>query len=733
MRHSKFAIEDTKEELEYISGLVERITFHNPENGFAVLKVKVKGHKDLVPVVGNTPAVSPGEYIKCSGRWHNDFNHGLQFKADFLKSLPPSTLEGMEKYLGSGMIKGIGPHFAKRLISAFGRQTFEVIEQSSERLTKVEGIGKIRAERLCKNWEEQKAVREIMVFLQSHGVGTARATRIYKTYGEQAIKIVSENPYILAKDIKGIGFLSADTIARNLGIEPNSVIRARAGINHVLLEATSEGHCGLPKEALISTAKELLEIDEEILQSAIQKELEAESITADTIEGIEFIFLTAYYIYEKNIAHRLLALKEGSRTPKNAQNTVSSVEKKLGIKLAAEQKRAVEKALGAKVMVITGGPGTGKTTIINAILAILESEQISIKLCAPTGRAAKRLAESTGHKYDSTTIHRLLETDPAHGGFKRNEECPLECDYIVIDEASMVDVALFYALLKAMPPKAALLMVGDVDQLPSVGAGQVLADIIDSGAFAVARLTEIFRQEKASNIVASAHLVNKGFVPDLEHKQNSDFYFIAGKENKDLSNDIMQKLLLIVKERIPATFGLDPMKDIQVLCPTQRGGLGVRSMNIELQKALNPSKHSIVKFGQNFAVGDKVMQMENNHDNEIYNGDIGFIRNINEQEQTVMISFDSHEVTYDYGDLDQINLAYATTIHKSQGSEYPAVVIPLTMQSFMMLKRKLIYTAITRGKKLVVMLGEKKALIMAIKNIKGEKRHTKLKEWIQKD
>jgi exodeoxyribonuclease V alpha subunit len=415
----------------------------------------------------------------------------------------------------------------------------------------------------------------------------------------------------------------------------------------------------------------------------------------------------------------------------DSKSTVSAVEKKLSIKLAAEQKMAVEQAIKAKVMVITGGPGTGKTTIINTILTILKSEQISIKLCAPTGRAAKRLAESTG--LVAMTIHRLLETDPAHGGFKRNEECPLECDYIVIDETSMVDVALFYALLKAIPPKAALLMVGDVDQLPSVGAGQVLADIIASGTVAVVRLTEIFRQAASSNIVASAHLVNKGWVPDLTHKQNSDFYFIAGKEEKDLSKDIMQKLLLIVQERIPAKFGLDPLRDIQVLCPTQRGGLGVRSMNIELQKALNPSKNSIVKFGQNFAVGDKVMQMENNHDSEVYNGDIGFIRSIDEQEQIVEISFDGHEVAYSYTDLDQISLAYATTIHKSQGSEYPAVVIPLTMQSFMMLKRNLIYTAITRGKKLVVMLGQKKALIMAIKNIKGSKRYTKLKEWIQED
>ena len=713
---------------EYLSGTIERITYHNSDNGFCVIRVKVKGHKDLVTVTGNVPSVSAGEYIKCSGIWHNDRNHGKQFKADFLKSLPPDTLEGIEKYLGSGLIKGIGAHFAKRLVAKFGDKVFEVIENKPNLLSTVEGIGKIRAKSICINWRDQKIIREIMVFLQSHGVGTSRATRIYKTYGDKAIEVVSQNPYQLAKDIRGIGFISADTIAGNLGIAKDSLVRARAGVAHVLLEATSNGHCGLPKEMLIQNSQKLLEIEKDLIELAIAEEIKLKSLVADTLNNLNTIFLTSYYVYEKNIAKILVDLAK-SPVPWEMTDTaalVPLIEVELNIRLAESQKLAVDKALNNKLMVITGGPGTGKTTLVNTILKTLEAKKLNIKLCAPTGRAAKRLSESTG--LEATTIHRLLEIDPAFGGFKRNEESPLSCDYLVIDETSMVDVPLFYSLLKALPLHSALLLVGDVDQLPSVGAGQVLKDIISSKVVSTIQLTEIFRQAATSNIITNAHLVNQGILPNMQaSREESDFYFVEAEQG----DDIINKIITMVKNRIPNKFNLNPVHDVQILCPMQRGGSGARSLNIELQKVLNPDyANGIMKFGQIFATGDKVMQTENNYDKETYNGDIGIIKAINEQDQEIIVNFYNRDITYDYTDLDQITLAYATTIHKSQGSEYPAVIIPITMQSYMMLRRNLIYTAITRGKKLVVIIGQKKALAMAVKNTNSSNRYSKLQEWL---
>jgi exodeoxyribonuclease V alpha subunit len=628
------------------------------------------------------------------------------------------------------LIKGIGAHFAKRLVSAFGEKVFEVIEHRPDLLSTVEGIGKIRAQSICANWYDQKIIREIMVFLQSHGVSTSRATRIYKTYGEKAIEIVSENPYQLAKDIRGIGFISADTIAGNLGIAKNSLVRARAGVAHVLLEATSDGHCGLPKELLIQNSQKLLEIEKDLVELAIAEEIKLESLITDTLNDIDTIFLASYYVYEKNIAKILLTLANSPVSWDKTDTTlvIPLVEEELGIQLAESQKLAIGKALDNRLMVITGGPGTGKTTLVNALLKTLATKKLNIKLCAPTGRAAKRLSESTG--MEATTIHRLLEINPAHGGFKRNEESPLLCDYLVIDETSMVDVPLFYSLLKALPTNSALLLVGDVDQLPSVGAGQVLKDIINSKVIATAQLTEIFRQAATSKIITNAHSVNQGILPNLQpinNKDISDFYFIEAEHG----NDIINKIITMIKDRIPKRFNLNPIQDIQLLCPMQRGGAGARSLNVELQKVLNPNySNGITKFGQIFAAGDKIMQTENNYDKETYNGDIGIIRSINEQDQEITINFYNRDVTYDYTDLDQITLAYATTIHKSQGSEYPAVIIPLTMQSYMMLRRNLIYTAITRGKKLVVIIGQKKALAMAIKNNTSSDRYSKLYEWL---
>jgi exodeoxyribonuclease V alpha subunit len=714
---------------EYLSGNIERITYHNEDNGFCVLRVKVKGHKDLVTVTGSSPTLSVGEYIKCSGIWFNDRNYGKQFKADFLKALPPDTLEGIEKYLGSGLIKGIGTHFAKKLISAFGDKVFDVIEKKPELLSTLDGIGKVRAKSICNNWKDQKIVREIMIFLQSHGVGTTRATRIFKTYGEDAIAIVSKNPYQLAKDIRGIGFISADAIAGNLGIAKDSLIRARAGLSHILLEATSNGHCALPQQTLIQNTQKLLGIDINLIELAIEKEIELKSIICDLIEDKSCIFLASYHFYERQIAKLLLSIKN-SDVPwgdNDALKLIPQIEQELSIQLADNQKEAVSKTLSNKLMVITGGPGTGKTTLVQTLIKILELKALNVKLCAPTGRAAKRLSETTG--LEATTIHRLLEIDPTQGGFKYSEDNRLSCDYLIVDESSMIDVTLFFALIKALPENAGLLLVGDVDQLPSVGAGQVLKDIISSNMITTVRLNQIFRQSSTSDIITNAHNVNKGTLPNLStHKENSDFYFIEA----ETGDDIINKIITMTCQRIPKKFNLDPVNDIQLLCPMQRGGSGARLLNSELQKTLNPNyQEGIAKFGQVFALGDKVMQMENNSDKDTYNGDIGIISAIDKDEQEITIDFYGNKVPYDYADLDQITLSYATTIHKSQGSEYPAIIIPITMQSYMMLRRNLIYTAITRGKKLVIVIGEKKAFAMAVRDSKSSNRYSKLKYWLQ--
>ena len=517
-------------------------------------------------------------------------------------------------------------------------------------------------------------------------------------------------------------------IAGNLGIAKDSLVRARAGVAHVLLEATSDGHCGLPKEILVQNSAKLLEIEKDLIELAIAEEIKLKSLVLDTLNNIDTVFLTSYYIYEKNIAKILLNLAKSPVSWGKTDTTtiIPSVEEELNITLAESQKLAIDKALDNRLMVITGGPGTGKTTLVNSLLKTLAAKKLNIKLCAPTGRAAKRLSESTG--LEATTIHRLLEIDPAYGGFKRNEESPLSCDYLVIDETSMVDVPLFYSLLKALPLHSALLLVGDVDQLPSVGAGQVLKDIISSKVISTVQLTEIFRQAATSNIITNAHRVNHGILPNMQaSREESDFYFVEAEHG----DDIINKIITMVKDRIPKKFNLNPVQDIQLLCPMQRGGAGARSLNIELQKVLNPNHtNGIVKFGQIFAVGDKIMQTENNYDKEVYNGDIGIIKAINEQDQEIIINFYNRDVNYDYTDLDQITLAYATTIHKSQGSEYPAVIIPITMQSYMMLRRNLIYTAITRGKKLVVIIGQKKALAMAVKDNTSSHRYSKLREWL---
>ncbi len=715
---------------EPLSGLVERVTYHNPDNGFCVLRLKVRGHRDLVTLVGSAASVAPGEYVTASGRWDTSRDHGLQFRATFLRSAPPSTVEGIERYLGSGLIKGIGPAYAKRLVHAFAERVFDVIEQEPERLTTVDGIGPVRAKRITSSWADQRVIREIMVFLQSHGVSTSRAVRIFKTYGGDAIDLVSENPYRLARDIRGIGFLTADTIAQKLGIEKTAMIRARAGISYALNEAISEGHCGLPRDDLLVMAQKLLDIPADILTDALGLELAERTVVSDTIADRECIFLSHLWHAERLIAERLRDLATGKPPwpAIDAGKAITWVERKLGVELAASQRRAVAVALASRIIVITGGPGVGKTTLTKSILTIVAAKSVSVAACAPTGRAAKRLSEATG--LEAKTIHRLLEVDPKHGGFGRNEDKPLACDLLVVDETSMVDVPLMASLVRALPPTAALMLVGDVDQLPSVGPGQVLADVIDSGAVPVARLTEVFRQAAESRIVRNAHRINHGEMPELPSgdKTPSDFYFVDAADPEDG----LRKVIEVVRKRIPHRFGLDPIRDVQVLCPMNRGGLGARALNAALQEALNPpsDKPMVERFGYIYRPGDKVMQIENDYDKETYNGDLGLVESIDPDAQEMTISFDGRAVVYQFGELDEVSLAYATSIHKSQGSEYPAVVIPIVMQHYMMLKRNLVYTGITRGKRLVVLVGQRKALAIAVRGTQVDRRWSKLREWL---
>ena len=712
---------------ENLAGLVERVTFHNEDNGFCVLRVKARGQRDLITVVGHAAAIGAGEFVQASGRWVNDRTHGVQFRADFLRAAPPTTAEGIEKYLASGMIKGIGPIYARKLVKTFHEQVFDAIEQTPERLQEIDGIGPKRAESIVAAWADQKAIREIMIFLHSHGVGTLRAVRIFKTYGADAIRLISENPYRLARDIRGIGFKSADQIAGKLGIEKTAMIRARAGIGYALSEAMDEGHCGLPLAQLVPMAVRLLDVPAEIIETALDLELHDGAVIADSVDGERCIFLAGLHRAERAIAARIKALRSGALPwpTIDAAKAIRWVETKAGITLAASQREAVQLALATKVLVVTGGPGVGKTTLVNAILKILMVKGVNVALAAPTGRAAKRLSESTG--CEAKTIHRLLEADPVHGGFRRKEDHPLQCDLLVVDETSMIDVPLMHVLLKAVPDQAALILVGDVDQLPSVGPGQVLADVIGSAAVPVVRLTEVFRQAAESRIIVNAHRINQGRMPEWVQDPASDFHFIECADPEDGAAKILQ----IVRERIPTRYGLDPIRDIQVLCPMNRGGLGARSLNIDLQKALNGSGElRVERFGSTYSIGDKVMQVENDYEKDVYNGDLGVVRSIDPETSEMVIEFDGREVTYGFGELDEVALAYATTIHKSQGSEYPAVVIPLTTQHYPMLQRNLLYTAVTRGKRLVVIVGQKKALAIAVKGAGAKRRWSKLAEWL---
>ncbi len=720
---------DHSPERQAVAGVVERVTFHNPDNGFSVLRVKARGQRGIVTVVGHAAAVTPGEWVTATGEWVHDRKHGPQFRARFLAASEPTSHDGIRRYLGSGVIRGIGPVYAKKLVAAFGDGIFDVIEASPERLREVDGIGSVRAERIRGAWAEQRMVREIMIFLHGHGVGTARAVRIFKTYGADAVEVMSTNPYQLSRDIRGIGFKTADALAMRLGIERTAPIRLRAGVSHALAEAMDDGHCGLPRAELVPAAAGLLEAPENLVEAAMEAERAAGALVADRVGETPCVFLAGLHQAERAVAARVRAIA-AARLPwpaVDAERAIPWIERRIGLALAPSQVEAVRLALSSKVLVVTGGPGVGKTTLVNAVLGILAARRITIALCAPTGRAARRLRETTG--LDARTIHRLLEVDPASGGFRRGPENPLECDLLVVDEMSMVDVPLMHALAGAVPDRAAVLLVGDIDQLPSVGPGQVLADLIESGAVPVVRLTEVFRQAARSRIIVNAHRVNEGELPDLRRPDgpDSDFYFVPVNDPAGAAERIQE----LVEIRIPRRFGLDPVRDVQVLCPMNRGAAGARALNLALQAALNPAgERRVERFGWTFAPGDKVMQIENDYDKEVYNGDIGRIDDVDPELGELRARFDDRAVSYGFGELDALVPAYATTIHKSQGSEYPAVVLPLLTEHYIMLQRNLLYTGLTRGRRLVVLVGQPKAVAIAVRTVSGRRRWSKLREWL---
>ncbi len=727
---------DPKQILVDLSGQIERITYSNEENGYTIAKVRVQGSRDLVTVVGNLMAPIPGEILQMQGTWMHHPKYGEQFKVVGYKTKVPATVYGIRKYLGSGLIKGIGPVMAERIVERFGEQTLNIIEEDIERLTEVQGIGQKRIGMLKQAWDAQKDIRDVMLFLQTHGVSAGYAVKIFKQYGQGAIQVVRRNPYRLATDIFGIGFLMADRIAEQLGFNKTSSMRVEAGILYVLDKLSEDGHIFYPYEPLINQCMDILQVDRNVVVKALGNlALDRRIIIEDLNESIEdfqennkAVYLSKFHFAENRIATYMKGLLESptSIRPIDADRAVEWIKGELPIILADDQTAAVRCALDNKMIIITGGPGTGKTTLINAILKIFSRFKVETLLAAPTGRAAKRMSETTGH--EAKTIHRLLEFSIRQGGFKRNEQQPLACDVLFVDEASMIDTLLMYHLLKAIPSGATLIFVGDVNQLPSVGPGNVLCDLIASGSVPVVALSEIFRQAKESQIIVTAHNINAGIIPSVESshaiEKHEDFYFVQ-QENPE---KVLEIILELTKDRIPRRFGFDSVNDIQVLTPMHKGVVGSGNLNIALQNVLNPDGgEGVSRGGRNFRVNDKVMQVRNNYDKEVFNGDIGQIHRIDFENQSVTIGFDRRQVVYDFHDMDEIVLAYAISVHKSQGSEYPAVVIPLLTQHYLLLQRNLIYTAVTRGRHLVVMVGTRKALAIGVRNDKMQKRFTLLK------
>lgn len=700
--------------------VVERITYQNPENGYTVLRAAVRNYKELVTVVGNLLDVNVGSVLLLQGDWKVDPKYGNQFCAEKWEETMPATVYGIEKYLGSGLIRGVGPKFAGRIVRTFGTDTLTVIEEETDRLLLVPGIGEKRVQMIRDSWEKQKEIKNIMLFLQSHSVSTSFAAKIYKVYGNESIQVVKENPFRLADDIWGVGFKTADGLAEKLGFAKDDPLRCRSGILYTLNALADEGHVYAEQEQLLRKAEELLEAKRESISAALEAMLGTEDLKQDG----EAIYLPPFYYAEIGVAAKLKRLAaDTDALPSEARADFERLAKKTGLQYDEIQKDAILKATVSKVMVLTGGPGTGKTTTTLGMIAVLRSRGKRILLAAPTGRAAKRMTETTG--MEARTIHRLLEFKPPEG-YQRNEENRLEGDVLIVDECSMIDVILMNALLKAIPPRMQLILVGDVDQLPSVGAGNVLRDIIDSGVFPVVRLTRIFRQARSSRIILNAHRINTGEFPDLSNGAGTDFFFVPAEEPETAAQEIVR----LVKTRLPKYRQVLP-SEIQVLTPMQRGAVGAANLNTLLQEALNPSETCLRRSGYSFRLYDKVMQIRNNYDKEVFNGDVGTISALNLEERNLRVRFDDREVEYDVTELDELAQAYAVTIHKSQGSEYPIVIMPMLMTHFVMLQRNLLYTGVTRAKKLLVLVGTKKAVGYAVRNVTVTSRNTRLKERLQ--
>ena len=697
--------------------VVERITYQNPENGYSVLKVKVKGYSDLVTLVGNLLEVPVGSVLLCRGEWKVDKRYGSQFVAATWEETMPATVYGIEKYLGSGLVKGIGPRFARAIVQRFGTETIDIIETDIERLYEVPNIGRKRVAKIRESWEKQKDIKNVMLFLQGYGVSTAYAAKIYREYGKESIEKVRENPYRLADDIWGIGFKTADGIAAKMGYEKEDPRRCRSGILYTLGQLSDEGHVYAGEEQLVKTAGQLLEAGETAIRDTLAGMLQAEDLILDK----DAIYLPPFYHAECGTSRRLRDLAQSTgRSLFDGLFDPSSLTAETGIEYDEVQLAAIRQAVTSKVMVLTGGPGTGKTTTTQGIIAALKKAGLRVLLAAPTGRAAKRMSEATG--MEAKTIHRLLEYNP-QDGYKRNDENPLEGDALIVDECSMIDILLMNNLLKAVPVGMRLVLVGDIDQLPSVGAGNVLRDVIDSQRIPVVRLVRIFRQAQKSRIVMSAHAINRGKFPDTSNGRDTDFFFMKEEDPERAAESIVR----LVKERLPRAYRESPDR-IQVLTPMQRGVVGAANLNLLLQQALNPSGPSLGRGGYTYRQGDRVMQQRNNYDKDVFNGDLGYIREVDTEERTLKVDFDGKWVEYDVTELDELTLAYATTIHKAQGSEYPIVVMPVLMTHFVMLQRNLIYTGITRAKKICVLLGAAKALAYAVRNVSVLKRNTRLKE-----
>jgi len=710
------------EEVE-LTGSLERVVFHNEDNGYTVLRLLPDGKKDAVAVVGHMAGPNAGASLRIRGRWHNDPRWGRQIRMESYEEVMPATTEGIRMYLASGLIKGVRASLAGRIVKRFGADTLRILDEDPQRLREVSGVGTKNLARIIEAWQAHQGMRELMLFLQPNGVSAAHGVRIYRHYGQTALEVVRENPYRLAMDIHGIGFLTADNVASKLGFDRQHPLRAQAGLLYVLRQASDEGHIYYPRKDLIELTGRQLDIDFGLLDEAVGALLGEERLISEDLDGTEGIFLSRFHHCESKIAYyltRILHSPKSAHLP-NPDKEIEAVVEKMPLDLAPEQVEAIRCAARSKIMVLTGGPGTGKTTIINAIIQLFAVSRSRILLAAPTGRAAKRMAESAGR--EAKTIHRLLEYSPREEGFARNESNPLACGLLVVDEASMMDTSLAYHLFKAVPLGATLILVGDVNQLPSVGPGNVLRDIIASRSVPVVELCEVFRQAATSDIIMNAHAINKGQIPPLENPRgnlSSDFYFFRENDPEKVAELIVD----LVTKRIPDNFRLDPQSDIQVLTPMHKGAAGAANLNVMLQQALNPHGRGLQRGERRMCIGDKVMQIRNNYEKDVYNGDIGRIILIDTEDKSVTVNFDDRNVPYEWEELDELAPAYAISVHKSQGSEYPAVVLPLLVQHYMLLQRNLLYTGITRGKRLVVLVGESKAFAMAVRNNKTVKRYT---------